>query len=134
MARVEERYNEILTRHYALQKQMGHTEGVLKGLAKNQHAEELNLATQEKDLHKAGEDLARLRERLARAGRTRTAQLGAALARRWRTRRRRRAARWPTARRTARRARSACASCRRAGVAAQQRAEALSARAHRRCG
>ncbi len=64
VARVEERYNEILTRHYALQKQMGHAEGVLKGLAKNQHAEELNLASQEKDLHKAGEDLARLRERL----------------------------------------------------------------------
>ncbi|HET9451228.1 MAG TPA: chromosome segregation protein SMC, partial [Aggregicoccus sp.] len=41
------------------------SEGLLKGLAKNQHAEELNLASQEKDLHKAGEDLARLRERLA---------------------------------------------------------------------
>ena len=64
VARVEERYNEILTRHYTLQKQMGHTEGVLKGLAKNQHAEEVNLASQEKDLHKAGEDLARVRERL----------------------------------------------------------------------
>ncbi|HEX8699079.1 MAG TPA: chromosome segregation protein SMC [Myxococcaceae bacterium] len=64
VARVEERYNEILTRHYTLQKQMGHTEGVLKGLAKNQHAEELNLASQEKDLHKASEDLARVRERL----------------------------------------------------------------------
>ncbi|HLL52803.1 MAG TPA: chromosome segregation protein SMC, partial [Myxococcaceae bacterium] len=63
--RVEERYNEILTRHYQLQKQMGHTEGVLKGLAKNQHAEELNLAAQEKDLHKAGADLARLRDRLS---------------------------------------------------------------------
>jgi len=64
VARVEERYNEILTRHYTLQKQMGHAEGVLKGLAKNQHAEELNLASQEKDLHKAGEDLARVRERV----------------------------------------------------------------------
>jgi chromosome segregation protein len=64
VARTETRYNEILTRHYALQKQMGQTEGVLKGLAKNQHVEELNLATQEKDLHKAGEDLARLRERI----------------------------------------------------------------------
>ncbi|QSQ14463.1 chromosome segregation protein SMC [Myxococcus landrumensis] len=64
VARVEERYNEILTRHYTLQKQMGHTEGVLKGLAKNQHTEEVNLASQEKDLHKAGEDLARVRERL----------------------------------------------------------------------
>jgi chromosome segregation protein len=65
VARVEERYNEILTRHYTLQKQMGQTESVLKGLAKNQHAEELNLASQEKDLHKASEDLARVRERLS---------------------------------------------------------------------
>ncbi len=65
VARVEERYNEFLTRHYTLQKQMGQVEGVLKGLAKNQHAEELNLASQEKDLHKAGEDLARVRERVA---------------------------------------------------------------------
>jgi chromosome segregation protein len=64
VARVEERYNEILTRHYTLQKQMGDTEDVLRGLAKNQHAEELSLANQEKDLHKAGEDLARVRERL----------------------------------------------------------------------
>jgi chromosome segregation protein len=63
--RVEAAYNEIVTRHYALQKQMGHSEGVLKGLAKNQHTEELNLATQEKDLHKASEDLARIRERVA---------------------------------------------------------------------
>jgi len=64
VARVEERYNAILTRHYTLQKQMGDTEDVLKGLAKNQHAEELSLASQEKDLHKAGEDLARVRDRL----------------------------------------------------------------------
>ncbi|WP_225413901.1 chromosome segregation protein SMC [Stigmatella hybrida] len=65
VAQVEERYNEILTRHYSLQKQMGQTEGVLSGLAKNQHAEELNLASQQKDLHKASEDLARVRERLS---------------------------------------------------------------------
>ncbi len=64
VGRVEERYNEILTRHYTLQKQMGDTEDVLKGLAKNQHAEELSLASQEKDLHKASEDLARVRDRL----------------------------------------------------------------------
>ena len=66
VARVEERYNEMLTRHYTLQKQMGHTEGVLKGLRKNQHAEELSLASQEKDLHKASEDLPGVRERLRR--------------------------------------------------------------------
>jgi len=65
VARLEERYNETLTRHYALQKQMGQVEGVLKGLSKNQHAEELRLATEEKDLHRAGEDLSRARERLA---------------------------------------------------------------------
>src|SRR6185295_15134788 len=40
------------------------TEGVLKGLAKHQHAEELSLAGQEKDLHQAGAELSRLRERL----------------------------------------------------------------------
>ncbi|OJH38305.1 chromosome segregation protein SMC [Cystobacter ferrugineus] len=64
VARVEERYNEILTRHYTLQKQMGDTEDVLKGLSRNQHAEELSLASQEKDLHKASEDLARVRDRI----------------------------------------------------------------------
>ncbi len=60
----EERYNEILTRHYTLQKQISQLEGVLKGLAKNQHAEELNLANHEKDLHRAGADLSRLRDRI----------------------------------------------------------------------
>src|SRR5690606_4827644 len=64
VAQVETRYNETLTRHYALQKQMGQVEGVLKGLSKNQHAEELRLATEEKDLHRAGEELARVRERV----------------------------------------------------------------------
>lgn len=64
VARAEALYNEAITRHYELQKQMGHSEGVLKGLAKNQHAEELSLASQEKDLHQAGEDLSRLRHRL----------------------------------------------------------------------
>ena len=68
VTRVEERYNETLTRHYALQKQIGQLEGVLRGLAKNQHAEELSLATQEKDLHRAGEELARVRERLGALG------------------------------------------------------------------
>jgi chromosome segregation protein len=58
-------YNEVITRHYGLQKELGHTEGVLKGLAKNQHTEELNLTSQEKDLHKAHEDLARIQERVA---------------------------------------------------------------------
>lgn len=65
VARVEERYNELITRHYELQKQMGHTEGVLKGLEKNKHQEELSLAGHEKDLHQAGSSLVKLRERIA---------------------------------------------------------------------
>lgn len=65
VTRVEERYNELITRHYELQKQMGHTEGVLKGLEKNRHAEELSLAGHEKDLHQAGSSLVKLRERIA---------------------------------------------------------------------
>ena len=40
-----------LTRHYALQKQILHTEEVLKGLQKHHHEEELNRAALEKDLH-----------------------------------------------------------------------------------
>ena len=65
IARLEERYNEVVTRHYALQKHMGHSEGVLKGLSKNEHAEALTLATGEKDLHQAGSTLSRVRERRA---------------------------------------------------------------------
>lgn len=65
VAQLEERYNEIITRHYELQKQLGHSEGVLKGLEKHRHAEELSLTSQEKDLHQAGSSLARLRERIA---------------------------------------------------------------------
>jgi chromosome segregation protein len=64
VANIEARYNETVTGHYTLQKQIGATEGLVKGLAKNQHAEELNLASQEKDLHKAAEDLSKMRERL----------------------------------------------------------------------
>jgi chromosome segregation protein len=75
----EGHYNEILTRHYALQKQAGQTEGVLKGLAKNQHVEELSLATQEKDLHKANADLMRIRERIGALQKDQ-AQLGQSLA------------------------------------------------------
>jgi chromosome segregation protein len=65
VARVEERYNELITRHYELQKQLGHVEGVLKGLEKHRHAEELSLAAHEKDLHQAGSSLVKLRERIA---------------------------------------------------------------------
>jgi chromosome segregation protein len=61
--RVEDTYSEVVTRHYMLQKQMGQVEGVLKGLSKNQHAEELTLASSEKDLHQAGAELSRLRDR-----------------------------------------------------------------------
>ncbi len=63
---LEERYNELITRHYELQKQAGHSETVLKGLEKNSHAEEMQLAGHEKDLHSAGSSLVKLRERIAR--------------------------------------------------------------------
>jgi chromosome segregation protein len=62
---VEERYNELITRHYELQKQVGHSEGVLKGLEKNRHQEEISLATHEKDLHSSGSTLAKLRDRIS---------------------------------------------------------------------
>lgn len=62
---LEERYNELITRHYELQKQMGQSEGVLKGLEKNSHAEEVQLAGHEKDLHSAGSGLVKLRDRIA---------------------------------------------------------------------
>ncbi|MBL9039028.1 MAG: chromosome segregation protein SMC, partial [Archangium sp.] len=65
IARLEARYNELITRHYELQKNMGHAESVLKGLEKNRHQEELSLASHEKDLHQAGSELSRLRERIA---------------------------------------------------------------------
>ncbi|MBL8915416.1 MAG: chromosome segregation protein SMC [Archangium sp.] len=63
--RLEERYNELITRHYELQKQRGHSEGVIKGLEKNTHAGEVELAGHEKDLHSAGSGLVKLRERIA---------------------------------------------------------------------
>ncbi len=65
VAHLEERYNELITRHYELQKQLGQSEGVLKSLEKNTHAEELQLAGHEKDLHSAGSGLVKLRDRIA---------------------------------------------------------------------
>src|SRR6185436_15662479 len=62
---IEGRYNEIVTKHYALQKQMGHTEGVLKGLSRHAHAEELSLAAHEKDLSAAAAALQKLDERVS---------------------------------------------------------------------
>src|SRR5262249_28427555 len=64
VAATEGRYNELLTRHYALQKQILHTEEVLKGLQKHHHEEELVRSALEKDLHQASEQLARFRERI----------------------------------------------------------------------
>ncbi len=80
--RVEERYNELITRHYELQKQLGHSEGVLKGLEKHRHAEELSLTTHEKDLHQAGSSLSKLRDRSAalEGDKAQLGQQGAALA------------------------------------------------------
>ncbi|HEX4801882.1 MAG TPA: chromosome segregation protein SMC [Myxococcaceae bacterium] len=65
VAAAEQGYNEVLTRHYGLQKRMHQSEGVLKGLAQTQHAEAIELAADEKDLQKAAEDLLRLRQQLA---------------------------------------------------------------------
>jgi len=64
VAATEARYNELLTRHYALQKQILHTEELLKGLQKHHHEEELVRSALEKDLHQASEQLARFRERI----------------------------------------------------------------------
>ena len=64
VAATEARYNELLTRHYALQKQILHTEELLKGLQKHHHEEELVRSALEKDLHQASEQLARYRERI----------------------------------------------------------------------
>lgn len=68
VAKAEAHYNDVVTAHYSLQKQMGHTEGVLKGLSRNLHAEELALKSHEKDLHQAGADLGKLRERMLQLG------------------------------------------------------------------
>jgi chromosome segregation protein len=68
VARLEERYNERITRHYELQKSLSQHEGVLKGLEKNRHTEELSLQSHEKDLAQAGTGLSKLRERIAGVG------------------------------------------------------------------
>lgn len=65
VTRLEGRYQELITRHYELQKQVGQLEGVLKGLEKNRHQEELSLQSHEKDLSQAGSSLVKLRERIA---------------------------------------------------------------------
>jgi chromosome segregation protein len=64
VAATEARYNELLTRHYALQKQILNTEELLKGLQKHHHEEELVRSALEKDLHQASEQLSRFRERI----------------------------------------------------------------------
>ncbi len=64
---LEERFQEAVTRGYALQKQVLHTEEVLKGLQRHHHEEELNRGALEKDLTRAAELLASLKERLSTA-------------------------------------------------------------------
>jgi len=64
VAATEARYGDLLTRHYALQKQILQTEELLKGLQKHHHEEELVRSALEKDLHQASEQLARFRERI----------------------------------------------------------------------
>jgi chromosome segregation protein len=65
---LEERFQEAVTRGYALQKHVLHTEEVLKGLQRHHHEEELNRSALEKDLTRAAELLAALKERLSAAG------------------------------------------------------------------
>ncbi|MGO9832364.1 MAG: chromosome segregation protein SMC, partial [Myxococcaceae bacterium] len=65
---LEGRFQEAVTRGYGLQKQVLHTEEVLKGLQRHHHEEELNRGALEKDLSRAAELLASLRERLSAAG------------------------------------------------------------------
>jgi chromosome segregation protein len=65
---IEERFQETVTRGYALQKHVLHTEEVLKGLQRHHHEEELNRGALEKDLTRAAELLASLKERLQAAG------------------------------------------------------------------
>jgi len=65
---LEERFQEAVTRGYALQKHVLHTEEVLKGLQRHHHEEELNRSALEKDLTRAAELLLALKERLSAAG------------------------------------------------------------------
>ena len=65
---LEARFQEAVTRGYALQKHVLHTEEVLKGLQRHHHEEELNRGALEKDLTRAAEVLASLKERLSAAG------------------------------------------------------------------
>ncbi len=65
---LEERFQEAVTRGYALQKHVLHTEEVLKGLQRHHHEEEVNRSALEKDLTRAAELLASLKERLSQAG------------------------------------------------------------------
>ncbi len=50
--------------HRRLAERIQQIEGDLKGLSKDSHSEDLSVVEQEKDLHKANEDLSRTRERL----------------------------------------------------------------------
>jgi chromosome segregation protein len=68
LAGLEERFQEAVTRGYALQKHVLHTEEVLKGLQRHHHEEELNRGALEKDLTRAAELLAALKERFSAAG------------------------------------------------------------------
>jgi chromosome segregation protein len=51
-------------RHRRMAERIAQLEGTLKGLSKDTHVEDLSVVEQEKDLHKANEDLSHTRERL----------------------------------------------------------------------
>jgi len=66
LAQVESEYRVLQEQHRRLAERITQSEGALKGLSNDTHSEALSVVEQEKDLHKASEDLARTRERVDR--------------------------------------------------------------------
>ena len=66
VARLEEELKESQERHRELSEHASNIEVSLKGLSDESHTEALQVVEQEKDLHKATEDLAQARSRLAK--------------------------------------------------------------------
>ncbi|MDR0966726.1 MAG: chromosome segregation protein SMC [Myxococcales bacterium] len=66
VARLDEEHREAQARHRELAERASEIEVSLKGLSNESHSEALQVVEQEKDLHKATEDLAQARSRLAK--------------------------------------------------------------------
>ncbi len=69
LTRAEAEYKVCQERHRRLSERIGRIEEALKGLSNDTHSEALSVVEQEKDLHKASEDLAQARERMERLDR-----------------------------------------------------------------